>query len=202
MLQEVTKDRTEEIAQCIVDITSPSEGKIMKEVNLHFEKHLDDEISKLLEITNDLYGRIAECQRDGKIGKVRYIRIFTQKTELLNGRYRLKIQAYDDQGYELREEISSEWNPDYLTRFYDQYVDEIIQKVSARMFRMTTREKSLARFLLADRFGYFVIQIIKIFEDAFYYVENRLQADTEEIVALTFGSYLEEGVLVNTFSEE
>lgn len=202
MLQEVTEDRVEEIAKYIVEVTAKSEEIIMKEVNHHFEQHLDEEIDKLLVITNDLYERIVEAQKNGKIGKIRYIRIFNRKSEILQGRYRLKIQAYDEQGYALQEEISAEWNPDYLTKFYDQNVDDMIQKVSAKMFRMTSREKTLAQFALADRFGYYVIQIIKVFEDAFYYVENRFKAEMEDIVVLTFGEYLEDGVIVNTFSVE
>ena len=199
MLEIVKKDRIDEMQEYIDLFMEEQEVQVIQEITQYLDIHIDQEIDNLLLVVNKLYENARKAQKERKIGKIQYVRIFPRYTEILNGTYQLRIRVYDVADYNCLEEISVDWNPEYVTKYYDKNVETIQKKMASKLFQMTSREKQIIKFMYAEKFGEYIKSIIALFHDAFCFAENMIKLRTENQILLTFGNYMTKGVIIDIF---
>lgn len=200
-LKTVSTDRIDEIKHLINDALAETRKADTAEFEAYMMANMEKEVLALNALLTPLYQEAAELQKQGKVGKIQYIRIFPRRTAVLEKQYGLSIRLYDATDYKCRIEISREWNPEFLGRLFEKQLEKVIKRVEMKIFRITPREEQLIRFLFLDFFHFYVLTYLAVLEDVFIYVEPMLELETEENVEVTFGNYLEKGALIKAFSK-
>lgn len=200
-LEVVSTDRIDEI-KCLINDALAETGKAdIAGFEAYMMANMEKEVLALNELLTPLYQEAVELQKQGKVGKIQYIRIFPRRSAVLEKQYGLSIRLYDANDYKCRTEISREWNPEFLGKLFEKQLEKVTKRVTMRLFRITAREEQLIKFLFLDFFHFYVLTYLAVLEDAFIYVEPMVELETEETVAITFGNYLEEGAVIKAFSK-
>lgn len=200
-LKTVSTDRIDEIKHLINDALAETRKADTAEFEAYMMANMEKEVLALNALLTPLYQEAAELQKQGKVGKIQYIRIFPRRTAVLEKQYGLSIRLYDATDYKCRIEISREWNPEFFGRLFEKQLEKVIKRAEMKIFRITPREEQLIRFLFLDFFHFYVLTYLAVLEDVFIYVEPMLELETEETVEVTFGNYLEKGALIKAFSK-
>lgn len=200
-LESVSTDRVEEIRQSMQDVLQELLTSGSDAMEPYFETNTETVVDELYETMNALYQQVQVAQQQGKLGKIRYVRVFPRRVAVLEGTYSFTIRVYDEEGYSNPTEVSTEWNPDFLVRLFESQLKQIEKHVDTQIFRLTTREKQLVKQLFADGFAFLALMFLTILRTVFIFVENIANVDCAEKIALTFGNYLEQGNVIEEFDK-
>lgn len=199
-LEAVSTDRDDEIRQSIGTILKELLTKGSEAMENYFAKNTDIVVDELYRIMNEIYRQTQEVQRQGMLGKISYIRIFPRRVAVMEGSYSLTIRVYDEESYSNPVEVAAEWKPEFLVNLFENQLIQVEKRAASQIIRLTSRERQLVKLMFADAFTFLVIMFLTILRTAFVFVENIAEVDCEEKITLTFGNYLEQGIIVEVFN--
>lgn len=198
-LESVTTDRVDEIRQSMGTILKELLTKGSEDMEAYFAKNTGTVVDELYGIMTGIYQQAHEVQQQGKLGRISYVRVFPRRVAIMEGTYSLTIRVYDEEGYGNPVEISAEWNPEFLVKLFENQLMQVEKRVDTQVFRLTTRERELIKLIFADAFTFMVMMFLTILHTAFVFVENVAEVECTDKIVLTYGNYLEQGVVVETF---
>lgn len=200
-LKSVTTDRVDEIRQSIGTILKELLTNGSDEMENYFVHNTNDVVDELYGIMNGIYKLVYEVQQQGDFGKLSYVRVFPRRVAILENSYSFIIRVYDEKGYQNPVEVSDEWTPTFLNKLFENQLIQVEKRVNDQIFQLTTRERQLVKLMYADAFTFLVMMFLTILRTAFVYVENISNIKCEERITLTYGNYLEQGLVVEVFDK-
>ena len=201
-LQEVTEDRIELIKGQIVHVMEARLRDSIQAINEEVYGNSDAEVEYFLSVVGSLYQKVIEAQKQEKFGKLKAICISYLRTSTLEDSLELQLRALDERGYN-SECIDVPWIPTFVNKYYKQDVDYMIPALKNTVFRLTTREEYIAKFMYASDYYKIVLKYLLVFIDSFQYHELLDQVETEEgeEISLIFGELYEQGTEIYAFQK-
>lgn len=203
-LQNVTEDRVDLLKEQIVSLLEQRLGENIDKISQGVYENDDGEIAYFSSIVKELYEKVIDAQKRGKFGKLQTIFISYLRAAALNGELELQLRAMDEEGYGGQEIIDVSWVPTFATEYFRSDLAYMIPGLRNRIFRLTTREESLAKMMYASDYYKIVLKYLMVFIDVFQYNPLFEQVDAQEEVSIVFGEMCDQGTEIYSFlsSEE
>lgn len=200
-LQDVTEDRIDALKSAMVTVMTDRINQSVEKIYKYFDDNMDSVIDDLQNKIMELYQKVAKAQEEGKLEKMTLINAFFMKSEVMEGKLQVKINAYDDDGISKPVDVSVIWYPEFISAQYRADMEYLQKNLDRVLFRPTYRERMIARMLYAEDYYKIVSNILVACGEAFEFVEGIDTIQIGDEVYVSGGLYQEQGKCFYQFQE-
>jgi len=201
VLQEITEDRIDMLKENIVAIVEERFCKSIEAISNYVYDNDEAEVQYFTSVITGLYEKALDAQTRGTLGEISCIFISYLRAGVMDGKLELQLRIMDEKGYAGDECVDVIWKPTFIRDYFQKDVEFMIAGLKNRMFRLTTREESIARYMFASDYYKIVLKYLIVFIDAFQFNILLIQLQTEEEISLLFGEMCDSGTEIYSFSK-
>lgn len=199
-LEQINRDRTEEIKQAAAEIIRDRLVKNINEINAYYEKHYAEIDKDFCDKLDALYEETAQLQNQGIKGKISFITISYLFSGVLTKNYQVEIALYDENAYMDKVDTNVYWNPTYITKYFEEDMKYMVGILKNKIVQLQDSEiQKLALTYIGEYYriiGKFMVDNCEMFHE----VENFDKLQTAEKLSVSYGGYLENGLEIYEFT--
>ncbi|HEY8463778.1 MAG TPA: pentapeptide repeat-containing protein [Bacillota bacterium] len=165
-----------------------SQAKLLA-VEAYFRQHREELAVDFINSFQAICHQAQTMQRQQAKGKIAYVHYSWLRTRILEGDYRVLIQAYDNNWYLDRRECRAEYDAGWLWRFWQEFAAELEMKRRPYLNRITGAD--LERIILREAVNY-SLYLVNLGRWALYRYETTngyLEIEREAEFEVRLGEY-------------